>query len=74
MVNNDSDNSNDEEADIAHYFTTNTAHPRSFSEAMKQDDAAEWRQAAVNELAVHQMNGIWTLVDQPKDRLVIGSK
>ena len=41
---------------------------------MKQDDAAEWRQAAVNEPAVHQTNGIWTLVDQPKDRLVIGSK
>ena len=41
---------------------------------MKREDAAEWRQAAVDELAAHQSNGTWTLVDRPKDRPVIGSK
>ena len=43
LVNNDSDDSDDDEADIAHCFATNTAHPRSFRNAMKWDDAAEWR-------------------------------
>ena len=74
MGDNDSDDSDDEEADIAHCFVTNTAHPWSFREAMKRDDAAEWRQAAVDELAAHQTNGTWTLVDRPKDQPVIGSK
>ena len=74
MVDNDSDDSNDKEADIAHCFATNTAHPRSFREAMKREDAAEWRQAALDKLAAHQTNGTWTLVDRPKDRPVIGSK
>ena len=74
LVNNDSDDSDDEEADIAHCFTSNTAHPRSFKEAMKRADAAEWRQAAVDELAAHQTNRTWTLINRPKDRPVIGSK
>ena len=74
MVDNDSEDTDDEEADIAYCFATNTANPRSFRQAMKRADAAEWKQAAVDELAAHQTNGTWTLVDRPKDRPVIGSK
>ena len=43
LVNNNLNDSDDEEADIVHCFTTNTAHPRSFKDAMKWDNAAKWR-------------------------------
>ena len=67
LVDNDSDDSDNKEAGIAHCFATNTVHPRLFRDVMKWNDAAGWRQAALIELAAHQTNGIWTLVNQLKD-------
>ena len=48
--------------------------PLTFAEALTRPDAEKWRQAALEELAVHQTNGTWTLVPKPAGSKVIGSK
>ena len=69
-----SEDSNNEEADIAQCFGATTGYPRTFKEVMQCNDALEWRQAALDELAAHKSNRTWTLVPHPKDSPVIGSK
>jgi hypothetical protein len=46
----------------------------SFAEALRRPDTEQWHQAALEELAAHQSNGTWRLVERPKDRKVIGSR
>ena len=48
--------------------------PLTFAEDLTRPDAEKWRQAALEELAAHQINGTWTLVPRPAGSKVIGSK
>ena len=48
--------------------------PLTFAEALTRPDAEKWRQAALEELAVHQTNGTWTLVPRPAGSNIISSK
>ena len=41
---------------------------------MQCNNASEWRQAALDKLGAHKLNGTWTLVPRPKDSPIIGSK
>ena len=70
----DSEDFNNKEADIAQYFGATTGHPRTFKEVVQCDNASKWRQAVLNELAAHKLNGTWTLVPCPKNSPIIGSK
>jgi len=76
LVDNADDSDEDEKADTAQAecFSAGPAHPRSFADAMRRDNAAEWKTAALAELDAHKTNGTWILVPRPKDRPVIGCK
>lgn len=62
----------EEDADLA--LSTSTAEPRTYAESTRRPDAQHWHQAALDELAAHESNGTWSLVERPADRKVIGSK
>ena len=50
----------------AHAIDTGYASdPRSYREAMSRSDAAEWAQAFAEEMATHERNGTWELVECP---------
>jgi len=50
----------------AHAIDTGYASdPRSYKEAMLRSDAAEWAQAFAEEMAAHECNGMWELVECP---------
>ena len=56
-----------------HAFFSPQGDPRSFREALQRADAAEWTDAALEELAAHLRNGTWTVVDLPPGKVAIGS-
>ena len=50
----------------AHAIDTGYASdPRLYKEAMSRSDAAEWAQAFAEEMATHERNGTWELVECP---------
>ena len=55
-------------------LAVSSAHPRLFADAMRSNDASEWKTAALAELDAYKTNGTWILVPRPKNRPVIGSK
>ena len=56
----------DDSTQDAHAIDTGyTSDPRSYKEAMSRSDAAEWAQAFAEEMAAHERNGTWDLVECP---------
>ena len=48
--------------------------PQSVQEALQGDNKAEWRKAMDSEMASLRENGVYELVDKPKDKKVVKSK
>ena len=54
---------------ISHKIVT---EPGSYTQAMVRTDVPIWIKVMKTEMDQHQETGIWTLVDLPPDRAVIG--
>lgn len=50
--------------------TPQLKNPRSYKEAMRAPDAAEWQRACDQELTMMKERNVWELVPRPKDRSV----
>ena len=55
------------------YLAENIA-PLSYKEAIKSPDAKEWEEAMRNEMNSLKENQVWTLVELPKGKKVLGSR
>jgi len=66
-----------EDADMGYEIACSTvsmAELLSYAEAMRCPDAEQWKQATLEELNAHSINGTWKLVPRPTGKKVIGSK
>ena len=48
--------------------------PATFSEAISNELANEWKSAIAEELKAHETNGTWEIVEKPENRNIIDSK
>lgn len=48
-------------------------HPRSYKDAMKRSDAAQWHAASLEEMKAHWANGTWEIVKLPAGAKAIPS-
>ena len=55
-------------------LTDETIEPRTYNEAMKRSDAAEWDVACKDKIRMFQQMGVYDVVPRPEGRKVIGSK
>jgi hypothetical protein len=55
-------------------LTDETSEPRTYDEAMKRSDAADWDAACEDEIRMFQQMGVYDVVPRPEGRKVIGSK
>jgi Reverse transcriptase (RNA-dependent DNA polymerase) len=64
--------------DFAYYLAVaeeaEFGEPSNYKEAIASSDAAKWRAAKKEKINSLQKNLTWTLVEQPKDKKVIGCK
>jgi len=60
--------------DNGHLAGSVSSEPRSFREAMTREDAQRWVDAFAEEMAAHELNGTWELVECPPGVKPIGSR
>ena len=60
--------------EVSSIILTEKAEPRNYKEAMKSEDAVEWKAAIEEEVNSLLANQTWTLVKHPEGRNIIGCK
>jgi len=73
VSNNDDHNELDVIGDNGHLAGSVSSEPRLFCEAMTCEDAQRWVDAFAEEMAAHELNGTWELVECPPGVKPIGS-
>lgn len=51
-----------------------TGVPNSFQEAVSSDDCKQWQIAREHEIKIFRDNNVSEIVEQPKDRVIVGGR
>lgn len=64
----------DDYVDINEIFVAESQEPLSYDEAIESSETEKWRKAMDEEFEALTKNGVWELVDAPKNRKVVDNK
>lgn len=60
--------------EVASSSVTEKTEPKNYKEAMKSEEAEQWKNAIEDEYQSLITNNTWTLVERPAERNIVGCK